>query len=206
MEENRKIYFIGRKNFLANTEEEKIKKWVKIKKNYVITVTLMRKTFTNKVKTRLKLKVQFFLACVLRPLLGRPHFHLVETLGFTIGLAISSTVSICGKVVVGFLECSLQKLIMNLQRYQMANIGSQIVFFLGNSFKKLNGRSLVGDHYLIVWHKPHYCKLLQSYTSYHYLCLVSFRIFSDLLISFLWCLTLVMTMKNVMDLLLLQQF
>lgn len=145
----------------------------------------MRKTFTNKVKIRLKLKVQFFLACVLRPLLGRSYFRLVEALGFTIGLAISSMVSICGKVVIDFLKCSLQKLIINLQRYQIANIGSQIVFFLGNSFKKLNSRSLVGDHYLIVWYKPHCYKLFQSYTSYHYLYLVLSRIFSHLLISFL---------------------
>lgn len=63
---------------------------------------------------------------------SRPRFYLlVEVSSLIVGLAIGGAVLIGGEFAVGFSGCFLCKVVTSLQRYWMANTGSQVFFSLG---------------------------------------------------------------------------
>ena len=73
-------------------------------------------------------KVQFFLACMLALLAGRPHFRLVVDLaiGLTLGLAIGGAELIGGEFAVGFLRWSLWNELISFLRCCTAKTGFQV--------------------------------------------------------------------------------
>ena len=56
---------------------------------------------------RNKQKVQFFLACLLALVAGRPRFYLVGLVGLIVDLAIGGAELMGGEVAIGFFEWSL---------------------------------------------------------------------------------------------------
>ena len=81
----------------------------------------------EKVTWEHKQKVQFFLACLLVLLTGRPRFRFVIGLaGLIVGLAIGGAESTSREVAVSFLSWSLWNKLISFLRYYTAKTGSQL--------------------------------------------------------------------------------